>query len=435
MNLLCIGINHRTAPLAVRESVWYSDDEIQRALPQLKARFFHEAVLVSTCNRTELYGTPLKENGNDEEIADALIALKGAEQRAAANHFHALHGLRVVKHIYNVASGIDSMVLGDVQILGQMKSALQYAQQAHAAGTILMRLFQTASRVGKRTKTETELSQGAISVSYAAVELACKIFDDLGTRKALLVGTGETGRLAAKHLSGKNIGTLLLANRTREHAEALASEIGGTIVDYGNFVSHLSDVDVLVTALNVSGFVVTAKELYRVMKGRGSSPLAIIDLGVPRNVDPAVNEIGNVFLYDIDSLNRIVDQNLAKRKQEIPKVQSIIDEEVHNFYHWYDSLQVTPTIQELRARFETIRDEEVSKNISRFAQEDRERVEILTKRIVNKILHTPMINLKNGSNGEASEEVLKKISAIRSLFGLGNRRGSSGNEYDQHDEH
>lgn len=418
MNLLCIGINHRTASIDVRESVWFSNDEIQRTLPRLNSKYFHECILVSTCNRTELYGTPKEKEYDGEKLKRFLIQAKHAERNARTKHFYALKSLGAVRHLFNVASGIDSMVLGDVQILGQMKDAFELAQHAKTVGTILTKLFHTAFRSGKRTRAETEISEGAVSVSYAAVELASKIFNDLAQRKALLIGAGDTGKLAAKHLIGKNIGKLLLANRTRERAEEIAAALGGTVVDFRNIATIVEEVDIIMTSVNAAGYILSESDLQTIMKHRANNPLFIIDLGVPRNVDPAANTIDNVFLYDIDALSRIVDKNLEKRRSEIPKVQDIVYQEVVKFYQWFNSLQVTPTIQELREQFESIRREEVEKAIHRFSPEQNESVEILTKRIMNKILHTPMVNLKNGTNGEAAEETLNKISVLRSLFGL-----------------
>lgn len=418
MNLLCIGINHRTAPIEVRESVWFSNDEIQRILPQLKEKYFGECVLVSTCNRTEMYGISTENNFSEEKPKKFLIQYKDARPVARPEHFYVLHSLGAVRHLFNVTSGIDSMVLGDVQILNQMKEAFEVARQAQTLGTVLTKLFHSAFHSGKRSRTETEISEGAVSISYAAVELAGKIFDDLSQRKALLIGAGDTGKLTAKHLLGKRIGNLFLANRTRERAEEIAALLGGTVVDVEAIPTLMHEVDIVITAVSAPGTILTARDVHAVMKHRANRPLCIIDIGVPRNVDPQANKIGSVFLHDIDALSRIVDRNLEKRRAEVPKVQRIVYEELVKFHQWYTSLQVAPTIQQLREQFESIRQEEVEKAVNRFSPEQRESVEIITKRIINKILHTPMISLKDGADGEESEETLKKISTIRSLFGL-----------------
>src|SRR5712692_712140 len=345
MNLFCVGINHRTAPLEAREGVWFSTDEIQRILPNVRDKYLRECLMVSTCNRTELYGsTSVDLNG--EELKKVLIRHKGAESTTRPEHFYILRSLSAVKHLFSVTSGIDSMILGDVQILNQMKEAFEIARDAKTLGTILLKLFHAAFHSGKRVRTETEIGEGAVSVSYAAVELACKIFDDLSNKKALLVGAGDTGKLTAKHLIGKKIGKLYLANRTRERAEDIGALLGGTVVDFANFQKTLEDVDIVVTALEAPHYVLTSVDVRMVMKHRASNPLYIVDIGVPRNVDPDVNKIDNVFLHNIDTLNLIVDKNLGKRRAEIPKVQHIIHEELLKFYRWYRSLEVAPTIQE-----------------------------------------------------------------------------------------
>lgn len=427
MDLLCIGINHRTAPLNIRESVWYSNEEVGRVLPAFKEKNLRECVFVSTCNRTELYATP-NDQTNRKELLDVFIQSKNASHLAQPQHFYSLESLLAVRHLLSVSSGIDSMVLGDVQILSQMKEAFDLAHEAGTVGTILTKLFQTALHTGKRARTETEIGYGAVSVSYAAVELATKIFDDLSQRKALLIGVGETGKLTAKHLVGKQIGKLYLANRTRQHAENVASQLGGQVVEFDALKDALRQVDIVISSVNTPTHILSAQDIRTAMKHRSNNPLFIIDIGVPRNIDPSANKIGNVFLHDIDTLNIVVDRNLQKRQTEASKVQQIVHEEVLKFHQWYNGLQVTPTIQELRDQFESIRKQEVERIVHRFPSDQRESVEMLTKRIVNKILHTPMTNLKDGTNGEETEETLKKISTIRHLFGLGakHERGKQG---------
>lgn len=428
INLFCIGINHRTAPLSVRESVWYANDEIRQLLPSLKAKGLQECVFVSTCNRTELYGVSTSsKNLPLQELLHVLIHAKSRKEPALAQprHFYTLYSLFVTRHLLNVAAGIDSMVLGDVQILNQMKEAFDIAKQRGTVGTLLTKLFQTAFHAGKRSRTETGIGLGAVSVSYAAAELAGKIFDDLSKRQALLIGAGETGKLTARHIAGKGVGKLYLSNRTQKRAEEIAALLDGTVVPFDRIHETLQRVDIVITSVGAPAYILTEQDIHNIMKHRLNRPLFIIDIGVPRNVDPQVNKIDNVFLHDLDSLNVVVGKNLQKREGEVRKVQEIIREETLKFYQWYTSLQVTPTIQELRERFETIRQQEFEQTLHRFSPEQREAVEILTKRIVNKILHTPMVNLKNGADGEASEETLKKLSVIRHLFGLGHKSETS----------
>ena len=422
MNLVAVGINHRTAPLEIREKLWMSSDEIRNAVTALKGKPFSECFIVSTCNRTELYGVTTN-GGSDDAVPDInflkdlLIGFKSAGDAVKREHMYHMVSTNAISHLFKVASGIDSMVIGDVQILSQIKDDFNIAYQEKAAGPFLHRLLQSTYHVGKRTRTETTIAEGAVSVSYAAVELANKIFSDLSKKTALLIGAGETGELTAKHLIGRGIGGIFVANRTRAKAEELVAALGGKVVDFKSLQQMLAQVDIVVSSVASEQYVITKSDVQRAMKERSHKPLFIIDIGVPRNIDPGANAIDNVFLHDMDGISVIVDRNVQKRKAEIPRVNEIIFEELTEFYNWYNSLQVNPTIHDLRTHFEQVRLEEVEKNINRFSPEDRDLVELVTKRIVNKLLHLPTTNLKNGSD-ESEEEKHKKLHIVRSLFGL-----------------
>jgi glutamyl-tRNA reductase len=419
MNLLAIGISHHTAAVEVRERMWMSTEEVRAALLQLTDRFFSECFIVSTCNRTELYGIPKHPACDERIVREFLVDLKGASDTVRPEHFFSHLNGSAVDHLFTVAAGIDSMVIGDIQILNQVKEAFQQSRDVRALGPVFNHLMQAALHVGKRTRTETSICEGAVSVSYAAVELAGKIFADLSRRTVLLIGAGETGELTMKHLVSKGIGKVRVANRTREKAEALVRELGGEVVDYADIAGALRFADIVITSVGGTDYVVSAEHVQTVMRQRSHSPLFIIDIGVPRNVNPATGKIDNVFLYDIDSLNSIVDRNVEKRTAETPRVTQIIREELAGFLRWYNTLQVAPTIQELHDSLETIRHTEVEKNINRFKPEDRELVELITRRIVNKILHTPMSALKEGAeNGSHGAETMMRVKVLRDLFGM-----------------
>ncbi len=426
MNLYSIGISHHTASLEVRERMWLSADETKEALARLAERYFNECVLVSTCNRTELYGVtaePMVANG---DLKRFLIDFKQAGGAVEDSHFVEAIAGGSVNHLFKVAAGIDSMVIGDIQILNQVKEAFTLAREMGTLGPVMSRLMQSALHVGKRVRTETAICEGAVSVSYAAVELASKIFADLSKKTVLLIGAGETGELTLTHLVGKGVGQVRIANRTREKAEALVAKFGGEVVDYQDMVEGLRAADIVVTSVNSPSYVVQPDDVQKVMRQRSNNPLFLIDIGVPRNVNPAAKKIENVFLYDIDSLTAVVDRNLQQRRAEIPTVTRIIREELIDFFHWYNALQVGPTIQELRQTFESIREQEVSKNLNRFRQEDRELLELVTRRIVNKILHEPMTILKEGSGrGAGQKETMIRIQALRDLFGIAKGRRKS----------
>ena len=290
------------------------------------------------------------------------------------------------------------------------------------------RLMQAALHVGKRVRTETSIAEGAVSVSYAAVELASKIYADLTKKSVLLIGAGETGELTLRHLVGKGIGRIKIANRTREKAEALASAIGGTVIDYGEIVDALRTVDIVVTSVTSPSYIVQPEEIHRIMKQRSNNPLFIIDIGLPRNVNPAAGKIENVFVYDIDALSTVVDRNLDRRRGEIPRVTRIVREELVAFLRWQNALEVGPTIQEFRDSLEAIRAQEVMRNVNRFRPEDRELLDLVTRRIVNKILHGPTTVLKQATeSGGLSGEVVNRVKALRELFGMGGN-GESGHD-------
>lgn len=429
MNLLSIGISHHTASVDIREKMWFSTDEIREAVRRLKESFFSECVLVSTCNRTELYGMTRGEVPDDATVRKFLIDFKNASSMVREEHFVGAAASEAISHLFQVAAGIDSLVIGDIQILNQVKEAFTLSREADALGPVMNRMMQSALHVGKRTRTETTICEGAVSVSYAAVELASKIFQDLSRKTALLIGAGETGELTLKHLVSKGIGHVKIANRTREKAEALVAEFGGTVVDYEQIVEALRSADIVITSVNAPTYIVQPEDVQKVMKQRSNNPLFIIDIGVPRNVNPLSKKIENVFLYDIDALSMVVDRNLEKRKAEIPRVQAIISQELTDFMQWYQSLQVGPTIADFREALEAIRREEVEKNINRFRPEDRELVELVTKRILNKILHHPTTALKQGvQNGASASDGLLRSSVLRELFGI------RGNGKEHHEE-
>ncbi len=418
MNLLSIGANHRTAPIDIRERLYFSEKELERAYEVLLNKYgFKEAVIVSTCNRTEIYTVTNPFTMRYGDLLNFIKEQKNASDFVKPEYFYRQFASGAANHLFSVASGIDSMIVGDIQILAQIKDAYYYAEQKKTTGFLMNRVFNTAFRVGKRARNETEIGEGAVSISYAAVELASKIFADLSKKRALLIGAGETGELTAKHLKNKGIGELRITNRTRQRSQELADRIGGRVVEFENFIGELKQCDIVISSISSDEHILKAPMLQGIMKQRGSEPLFIIDIGVPRNIDPACNKYESVFLHDIDSLKHIIDRNLEKRKAEIPIIEKIIREELVELFKWYNSLKLNPTISDLRQMFEFIRQAEVEKHINRFNKDDRELLDLVTKRIVNKLLHTPMTTLRT-SNGDPQEDTLSHISTIRKLFGL-----------------
>lgn len=418
MDLLLVGLNHKTASVEVREKLYYTLEETEKILPEIVYLFLKEAVLLSTCNRTELYGILKSEEIKPEQLIDFLINKKEAGGVVNPSHFYIMRSYDAVRHLLEVASGVDSMLIGDVQILGQVKDAYEIAVKCGVVGTLLHEVFHTAFRTGKRAKSETSISEGAVSVSYAAVELAEKIFADLSKKKGMLIGAGETAELTAKHLTARGINDLYIANRTIERAQKLAEQFNGKVIKLEEITDKLAEVDIVISSVTVDNYILTFQQVKNAISKRGNKPILIIDIGVPRNVEPRVKDIENVFLEDIDSLESIAKANYERRLNEIPKVQQIIDEELKKLAKWYEAHQVAPTIKLLRDRFEEIRRLEIEKYKNKFSPEDFEKVDALTKSLINKLLHTPTVNIRESSNGKPESERIKFIQFVRELFGL-----------------
>lgn len=423
MNIIAVSINHRSAPVEIREALHLSEDEIKQFLKDLKGSLVSEGFVLSTCNRTEIYGIPVDPNANFHHFQKFLTEHKNISSLTDKN-FQNFFSCGAVNHLFKVSAGIDSLLIGDNQILGQVKDAFQKSEEHDMAGFLLKRVFDSAIKVGKRSKTETEISDGAITVSYAAVQLIEKIFSNLNKKSALVIGTGETGEIAAKHLRDKGIGNLAVTNRTIEKAERLSSQIHARILPFEFFKEYIHDYDIIISATSSPDYMLTYDDIKTAMRKRNHSPQIIMDIAIPRDVDAKVSNIDSVFYHDIDSLKIIVEQNMKKRQSEIPKVQKIIMEELVSLFGWYNSLEITPTIKSLRDHFEDIRAEEVNRQKNKFSQEDFDKLDILTKRIINKLLHQPTVELKKISEtGTDNPETAERIDILRNLFGLNSNNG------------
>ncbi len=418
MNLLGISINHHTAPVELREALFLSEEEVKNFIQNAKGNIFAEGLVISTCNRTEIYGIPINSKISSFDVQNYLLQIKPATNISPEN-FQSFLSRESVKHIFRVATGIDSLIVGDNQVFKQVKDSFQVAEDLKFAGYFMRKVFDAAIRVGKRAISETGISEGAVTVSYAAVQLIEKIFSNLNKKSALVIGAGETGEIAAKHLKDHGIGRLTITNRTYEKAEKLGESLRANILPFNSFKDYLHEFDIVLSATSSDNLILTKKEIESSMKKRNYASMVLMDIAIPRDIDPACKEIDYVFYNDIDSLNIIVEQNLTKRKEEIPKVEAIIEEELDNFFNWYNSLEVAPTIKNLRDYFENIRAEEVEKNKNKFSSDDREKLEIITKRIINKLLHQPMVELKkNSETGSSNAETIVKMSILRELFGI-----------------
>jgi glutamyl-tRNA reductase len=427
LKLTAVSINHRTANVEAREKIYYSSEEIREISDKIKA-VARESLLVSTCNRTELYLMPSAAPETHNSLYQLIREGKNFHGGELQVDFETFEGFDAVRHLFSVATGADSLMLGDIQILGQVKESYNTGVELGMVGTVLHHACQVALKVGKRAKTETRISEGAVSVSYAAVELAEKIFGNLRGKTAMLIGAGETAELAAKDLKPKEITRLFVANRTLERARNLVEQLGiGEAIPLDALSQKLPQVDIVISSVGGSNYILTRDTVAAAMKGRETRPLLIIDIGVPRNVDPGVKKVASVFLNDIDSLNMIVQKNLDMRRSEIPAVRRIVDEELNGFIKWYNSLEVGPTIKMLRDKIEKIRIDEIKRNKNRMNGTDTEIVEEITRSIVNKILHEPLTNLKNVEDGTS---LVDRVKLMKSLFGLSEESGGKKDEQD-----
>ena len=423
MNLIAISINHRTAPVELREAVHLNEDEIRPFITLAKENHIKEGLILSTCNRTEIFGIPNSNETSHEKFQSLLLNFKPS-QNITEQHFQKFVSRDAIKHLFSVATGIDSLLIGDNQVFKQVKDSFQIAEETQFAGYIMHRIFDAAIRTGKRAISETVISEGAVTVSYAAVQLTEKIFSNLSKKSALVIGTGETGEIAAKHLSEKGIGSLAITNRTQGKAEKLAQKLNAKVIPFSEFKDSIYKFDIIISATSSPEILVNKDDVKNALKKRSNNPMILMDIAVPRDIDPETRKIDYVFYHDLDSLNIIVEQNLTKRKSEIPKVEKIIEEEIETLWEWYNSLQAAPAIKDLRDFFEEIRNEEVEKNKNKFSSEDQEKLDIVTKRIINKILHHPTIELRKADEGSNSVDSSTKIGIIRDLFGINSGKKS-----------
>ena len=415
-DLVCIGLSHHTAPVEIRERLAVAPDDLPEELQRLRgAGPFPEAVLISTCNRVELYASSPDPVGA-AQIASHIFAKRLAPVEADGILYHHI-GKEAVRHSFRVAASLDSLVVGEPQILGQVKEAFEAATTAGTVGTLLGRCFTHAFSVAKRIRTETKLAEGTVSVSSIACDLAKKIFGDLQGRKVLLIGAGEMAESAARTL--RQLGARLhVANRNQEKAETLARTYGGRAADYEQLSTELADADVVITSTASARFILTPELMHGIVHARRHRPLFIVDIAVPRDVDPRVGNLDNVFVYDVDDLQKVAEENLAVREREAAQAERIVGEELRAFEVWQRSLELTPTIVALRERFSRIVESELAKTLKRLEDlgpEERRVLEQMSQATVNKLLHVPLTELKEGA-GAPDGALL--IAAARRLFDL-----------------
>jgi len=418
MNLLGISINHKTSPIELREALHLSKNEIIDLVPKLKEKLFSEGTIISTCNRTEIFGILKNEKYNYKDVQKILTEYKPINAISSKNFLN-YFSCGAVRHLFKVSSGIDSLILGDSQILGQVKEAFETSNELDFSGTLMHRLYEASMRVGKRSIHETMIGEGAVTVSFASVKVIEKIFSDFADKSALIVGAGETGKLAAVHLKDKGIGKLYITNRTKERADKLAEKLNGESISFELYKDRLAEFDIIISATSAENYILSYNDIKIMMKKRKGDICCIMDIAIPRDVDPKVKKIDGVFYNDIDSLNLIVDRNRKKRENEIPLINEIILEEMISFFSWYNTLNIVPTIKEFREFFEEIRNDEFNKIKNKLHPEEWEKVENMTKRLIGRVLHNPTTKLKQLSVKKDNFEESKKYSIVlRELFEL-----------------
>ncbi len=415
MHILTLGLNHTTAPVAVREKLALPDHAVNQALGHLVDGYgMNEAAILSTCNRSEIYVA----SDHCEALAAArryLSDVHGVDFDQLSSHFYELSDADAVQHLFGVACGIDSMVIGESQILRQVRDALEIAQSNGSARLLLNELFQRSLRVGKRARSETNIGRGRLSVSTAAVELASQIFDSLDGRKVLLLGAGEMIELTAQYLVEGGISLLYVANRTFDRGVELARRFAGEAVPFAERAATVDQVDIVITCTAATEYVLDAATLRQTMRGRRGRPLFIIDIAVPRDVDPAARAIDNLFLFDIDNLNQIVEANRSEREQEILQVERVIEEELRDFLGWFSALSAGPLIVALRQRSEELSRLELERwsgRLAHLSSDDRELVERVLKGYANKMLHVPLTQLRelaSSSGGYAHLDTVRRL--------------------------
>ena len=418
MEIVLVGLNHRTASVEVRERVSYTAEQARRAANELRSRgILEETLVLSTCNRSEVYGVPPETSHESAAgLSSFLSEFHKVQPDILSVSLYHHYDRQAVRHLFRVSAGLDSMMLGEAEILGQVREAYKFAYEQGATGPVLNRMFQAALEVGKRVRSETELGTRPMSVASAGVKLAERIFGKLGQRTALVLGAGTISEQVILQLRDRGIGQLLMMNRSRERAEKVATEFHGTVVPWGEWGDALRSPDVIVSSVTAEEPILERAILERAMSARANRALFIMDLGLPRNIEPAAAEIYNVYLYNLDDLGGIVQQSRAMRENEIPRAETIVDEHVGKFLSWQASVELVGLVEELRARLQHERRafiHERMETMKHLSAQDRQQMETLMGELLEKLLLAPAERLR----GEKElRRKIQNVEALRDLF-------------------
>jgi len=417
MKVLVAGLNHKIADVDVREKLAFTGPKLEEGLLRFNGLpEVDEAIILSTCNRVELYANVSEPEKASESIKTFLAEFHGINKDSLDKALYFYHDIQAVEHVFKVASSLDSMIVGEPQILGQLKDAFDLALAKKTTGILLNKLMKKAISAAKRVRTETRIAENAVSISFSAVELAKKIFTDLSKKVCMLLGAGEMAELAAKHLISNGVREVLVANRTFERACSLAEEFHGRPVKFEDFLQEMVRADIVICSTGAPSYIVMKSQMQKVMKERKQRQVFIIDISVPRNIDPEINDLENVYLYNVDDLQGVVDSNLFERRKEAEKAETIIAEELETFLKWQASLDSVPTIKALREKAEEMKKEEIDKlfhKLSGISEKEREAIEYMATALVNKLIHPPTAALKADSE---NRDLL--VAAIRKLYGI-----------------
>ncbi len=417
-SIILIGANHKTAPVELREKLSFTMEETIAALDHLKDDpNIREGLVFSTCNRTEIMYIP--ETGDQiEEVIQFISQHKNIEVSKFRSSLYVYEGDEAIRHMFQVAASLDSMMVGEPQILGQIKQAYKTAVANGASGVLLNRMMHKAFSVAKRVRKETGIGDNAVSISYAAIELANKIFSDLSIKNVMLLGAGEMAELAVEHLISNNVKEIVVANRTFTNAHDLAQKFNGKAVQFEEREAALKDVDIIISSTGATEYVLTVNQVKRAMKKRHYKTIFFIDIAVPRDIDPKINGISNAYVYDIDDLKNIVEDNIQQREQETVKADRFVEEAVVTFRKWLDSLALVPTIKAINDKMTNIVDMEFNKTLSslhHLSEEDIEAVRRMTRAIASRTIHDPIKFLRN--TGDHRDDSLY-LNVTRQLFDL-----------------
>ena len=428
--IFTLGVNHKTAPVEVREKLTLAGTCENPLLKIKNLPGCEECCLLSTCNRVEVIFVSKEPEVTASAVRRFLFANSDLSEEETERYSYLYRGRDAVEHVFRVAASLDSMIVGEPQILGQLKEAYRQACECQYTGVLLNKLLHKSFSVAKRIRTETNIGSSAVSISYAAVELAKKIFGQLQGKRVLLAGAGEMAELAAEHLIAQGISQVVVANRTLERAINLARRFKGSAVGLSEMIPQLEIVDILISSTGSPELILRKEDVKSVMRKRKNRPLFLIDIAVPRDLDPRLNDLDNIYLYDIDDLKNVVELNKSEREKEAAKATRIVEEETLKFSQWLENMEVAPTIAALRKKAETIRDAELNKtlaNLPPLTGKQRKSVELMTSAIINKILHDPILSLKADGSADLKQ---RRLEMVRSLFGLDQEQAEGQNSKD-----